>query len=506
MASKPTNTTDHSSHHSPSSTTPPPHSTLPQKPITQKRTRNSTSTNLPPTTRLPPTAHPTNPARPRRSWSRRSASWTPDEDTKLIQLVQQETSVPPSITASKTWSRVAAQLNNRTGKQCRERYLNQLKPGIRRDPWSPEEERILQHSHARYGNKWVTIASHLPGRTDNCVKNHWNSMLRKRQRREAARRAAEQPNSSALPPVIPLPADLPHQSNLHSSQFHPRPTLSGASSSDQDVPSASPVPSPLTASSPITPKRHVKLRISSLVAASSKESPAWDPTPFTRHDSSVTQSPSNLSLASAQAPVLSFPVTHQSILPSAHHHITPNSLSTSTSAANPQAVMSSPLPTSKHKNMNSPSAQTDDVLTGTETNCFHRQLRRSARLTSSLHDRSKNEAAMWKSKPNGIKKRPVSNTRRQSNRAGNPLAALAAAASSVPPSPLTPESRFSGTSRSRSVSPSPRAIPDLAKNNAGSSAVVAVTLTKNMSKDSTGFAGSCKADHVKNSNTTNVKD
>lgn len=92
---------------------------------------------------------------------------------------------------SKTWSKIASQLPGRSGKQCRERWLNQLQPGIKKEAWNDEEERILHEAHGRLGNHWVAIAKLLEGRTDNCVKNHWNSMLRKRQRREkAARRSA----------------------------------------------------------------------------------------------------------------------------------------------------------------------------------------------------------------------------------------------------------------------------------------------------------------------------
>lgn len=122
---------------------------------------------------------------------RRPTSWTPEEDARLAELVEAESRAPPSMAASKTWSIIASKLTSRTGKQCRERWLNQLKPGIKREPWTPEEERILYEAHAQLGNKWVAIAECLPGRTDNCIKNHYNSMLRKQQRRMQAAAAAE---------------------------------------------------------------------------------------------------------------------------------------------------------------------------------------------------------------------------------------------------------------------------------------------------------------------------
>lgn len=103
-----------------------------------------------------------------------------------------------SVTSTKTWSLIASQLPGRTGKQCRERWLNQLKPGINREPWTEEEQRILYEAHGRLGNKWVQIADLLPGRTDNTVKNFFNSAQRKAQRRRAAQQMLERLDAEAV--------------------------------------------------------------------------------------------------------------------------------------------------------------------------------------------------------------------------------------------------------------------------------------------------------------------
>ncbi|KAM0029381.1 putative transcription factor MYB-HB-like family [Helianthus debilis subsp. tardiflorus] len=99
--------------------------------------------------------------------------WSPAEDIRLVSFIQKH--------GHTNWRSLPKQAGLlRCGKSCRLRWINYLRPDVKRGNFTQEEEQSIIHLHATFGNKWSKIASHLPGRTDNEIKNVWNTHLKKR--------------------------------------------------------------------------------------------------------------------------------------------------------------------------------------------------------------------------------------------------------------------------------------------------------------------------------------
>ncbi|GLU16186.1 hypothetical protein SLE2022_326310 [Rubroshorea leprosula] len=139
--------------------------------------------------------------------------WTPEEDEKLVQHIQKH--------GHGSWRALPKLAGlNRCGKSCRLRWTNYLRPDIKRGKFSADEEQTILHLHSILGNKWSAIATHLPGRTDNEIKNFWNTHLKKRLIQMGIDPMTHQPRTdifACLPQLIALAnlRDLVEMNHFH---------------------------------------------------------------------------------------------------------------------------------------------------------------------------------------------------------------------------------------------------------------------------------------------------
>ncbi|KAI4343713.1 hypothetical protein L6164_011030 [Bauhinia variegata] len=152
----------------------------------------------------------------------RKGLWSPDEDEKLFNYITRY--------GVGCWSSVPRLAGlQRCGKSCRLRWINYLRPDLKRGMFSQQEEDLIISLHEVLGNRWAQIAAQLPGRTDNEIKNFWNSCLKKKLLKQGLDPTTHKPLTEAqvkeenknieTPPVqIPFSQGLSAATTLASSQ------------------------------------------------------------------------------------------------------------------------------------------------------------------------------------------------------------------------------------------------------------------------------------------------
>jgi hypothetical protein len=150
-------------------------------------------------------------------------AWTPEEDAILTRVVAQE--------GAGHWTKVAAHLPHRMGRQCRERWFNHLAPDVKKGYWTAEEDRLILDAVREHGTKWSTIQKKLPGRSDNSIKNRYYSAIRKAQRLEKRSSSGDPLSAGGEGGMAGAPGGSGHGSEYENGTLIASPLGDGATSS-----------------------------------------------------------------------------------------------------------------------------------------------------------------------------------------------------------------------------------------------------------------------------------
>lgn len=130
--------------------------------------------------------------------------FTPEEDRLIREFV--------AVHGAQNWPRITQFVPARSAKQCRERWFNHLDPNVSKHSWTAEEDQTILENYQKLGGKWAVISKLIPGRTDNAIKNRWNSSISKRIKTDAngvqillpdpSKRQHRQSKKERPPPIV----------------------------------------------------------------------------------------------------------------------------------------------------------------------------------------------------------------------------------------------------------------------------------------------------------------
>ena len=156
-------------------------------------------------------------ATPRNVGGTKKNKWSAEEDEKLRKAVER--------LGTENWRDISLEVEGRTGKQCRERWLSHMCPSLSKEEWTPQEDLILLRKQSEIGNRWAIISKSLPGRSTTAVKNRWNYLCR----RDIPNHSEEfeqivanhQIPEGLLSPVVQLTSQIPPPMQQPPQQIYP---------------------------------------------------------------------------------------------------------------------------------------------------------------------------------------------------------------------------------------------------------------------------------------------
>ncbi|CAM8987409.1 unnamed protein product [Rhodiola kirilowii] len=143
-------------------------------------------------------------------------AWTKEEDDRLTAYIKSH-----GEGCWRSLPKAAGLL--RCGKSCRLRWINYLRPDVKRGNFTSDEDELIIHFHSLLGNKWSLIASKLPGRTDNEIKNYWNTHIKRKLLNRGIDPVTHQPINKLAPTTLLKSADhhLDDEDHVHSNNINP---------------------------------------------------------------------------------------------------------------------------------------------------------------------------------------------------------------------------------------------------------------------------------------------